>query len=102
MTENKPRRLSDVVESLAPEGTNDARWFLVEHLLMDAKMNVQIARDYLKDIRDWSENEDEQEVAADCLDIIAGMYLDILEHHCTFLSYVSDTDVPERKSRKEL
>ena len=102
MTENKPRRLSDVVESLVPEGANDRRWFMVEQLLMDAKIDVQIARDYLKDIRDQPENENEREIAEDCLDIIAGMYLDILEHYAAFLSYLSDTDVPERIARKEL
>ena len=101
MPENNPRRLSDVVESLAPEGANDRRWAMVEHLLIDARADVQIARDYLKDIRDQSENENEQEVAADCLDIITGMYLDILEHYATFLIYLSDTDVLEKISRKE-
>ena len=101
MTENNPRRLSDIVESLAPEGANDRRWFMVEYLLIDARTDVQIACDYLKDIRNRPENENERKIAEVCLDIIAGMYLDILEHRAAFLSYVSSTSVSEKISGKE-
>ena len=102
MTENKPRRLNEVVSSFAPEGANDRKWFLVEHQLAQAKMSVQIAHETLKDIRDHPENDNEYEIALECVGIVREMTLGILRHYATFLSYLSDTDVPERISRKEL
>ena len=102
MIENKPRRLNEVVPSLAPQGYNDRKWFLIEHCLVDAKVNVQIACNHLYSIVSWPENNNEREIATDCLAICKGMLLDLKEHYATFLSYLSDTDVPERISRKEL
>ena len=63
MTENKPRRLNEVVPPLAPQGSNDRRWFMIEHLLMDAKNDVQIACDYFSDIITQPESEEEREAA---------------------------------------
>ena len=94
--------LSEVVPVLASEGANDARWFLIEHLLMDAKNDVQIACDYLSDIIAQPENNDERGVATDCMDIARMMFREIQGHYAAFLSYLSDTDVPERIARKEL
>jgi len=94
--------LSDVVPQHAEQGANDARWFLVEHLLIDAKMNVQIACDYLSDIIALPENANERGVATDCMDITRMMLRHILDHYATFLSYLSDTDVSERISQMEV
>lgn len=102
MPEDKPRRLNEVVSSLAPEGANDIAWFMVEHQLVQVRMSANVIIEGLKDILIQPENEDERETATACLDIMKGMLLDILEHRATFLSYVSGTDVPERISRKEL
>ena len=102
MTENKPRRLNEVVPSLAPEGANDNRWFLVEHQLVQAKISIRSAAEILAEIGGQPENTQEHLEAKDCLDIVKGMYVDLLKHYTTFLSYLSDTDVPERISRKEL
>ena len=102
MPENKPRRLNEVVPPFAPQGSNDRRWFMIEHLLMDAKNDVQIACDYLKDIEARPENPDERRIAAECLHIMKRNLRSILSHHAWFLSYLSDTDMPERIARKEL
>lgn len=102
MIGNKPRRLNEVISPFAPEGTNDRKWFLVEHQLEQARMSVQIAYEVVKDIRDHPENDKEREIAGDCKSIIKTMRLDVLGFFATFLSYLSGTDVPERISRKEL
>lgn len=102
MTENKPRRLNEVVSAFAPEGANDTNWLLVEHQLVQAKMSVDVACSVLAEIRGNPENNNERKVAEDCYSIARGMRVDILDHYATFLSYLSDTDVPERISRKEL
>lgn len=102
MNENKPQRLSNVVSAWASEGTNDAKWILIEHQLAQCKMSVQIAMATLWDVVALAENEGEAEIAMDCYNIVRGMELDVLEHYTTFLSYLSGTDVSDRMSRKEL
>ena len=102
MTENNPRRLSEIVSPLAPEGANDTDWFLIEHQLIQAKMSVDVALSTLLEVASNPESADERRVAWDCHDIVRGMRLDILEHYTAFLHYLSGTDVPERIVRKEL
>ena len=102
MTENKPRRLSDVVESLAPEGANDIRWFLVKHQLAQAKMSLETARTALYNIVTYPENAEEREIAEDCENMVKGMYVRFLNYYTSVLSYLSGADVPERIARKEL
>ena len=102
MPENKPRRLNEIVPFFAPEGANDRRWFLVEHQLIQARTSAHAVVVVLEKIVAQPENMREGMIAEDCLRIMKGMYLDIQEHYATFLSYLSDTDVPERISRKEL
>ena len=102
MTENKPTRLNEVVSTFAPEGANDSKWFLAEHQLEQARMSVQIAHEVLKDIMTSPEDDKEREIAGDCESIVKAMRLDVLGFFATFLSCLSDTDVPERISRKEL
>ena len=102
MPENKPRRLNEVVPSLAPEGANDRRWFLLEYQMEEAKLIVEAMIGTLEEIIALPENENEREVADDCQLIVRSMRANILGHRATFLSYLSDTDVPERISRKEL
>ena len=101
MIEDKSRRLSDAVSVFAPEGTNDARWFQVEHQLTHAKISIEAAHSSLMSIINDPENAGEREIAWDCHEIVRAMYLDILGHHAAFKSYLSDTDVPERIARKE-
>ena len=102
MTKNRPRHLNEVISTFAPEGANDARWFMVDHLLIDARMNIQVTLSKLSEIKTVPENDEEKMIAKDCYDIVRGLYLDIHEHYAAFLSYLSDTDVPERIARKEL
>ena len=102
MPNDKPRRLNEIIDTFAPEGSNDKRWFLVEHQLEQVKQSAQIVVGSLKIIADNPENEDERQVAEDCFDICKGMFLDIQEHYAQFLSYLSGTGVPERIGRKEI
>ena len=102
MTENKPRRLSDIVEPLAPEGANDARWYMIGHQLIQAKMSIDSACSTLSEVAHNPESANERKVAWDCYDMVKSLCLDILEHYAAFLSYLSGTDVPERIARKEL
>ena len=102
MTENEYRRLSEVAGTFAPEGANDVRWFMIEHQLIDARMNIQIALSKLSEIACNPENAEDRTIAWDCYDIVRGLYLDVHEHYAAFLSYLSDMDVPERIARKEL
>jgi len=102
MSGNKPQRLSEVVPQFAPQGVNDARWFMVEHELLHGKICFQTAMDYLLDIITYPENGSERLHAKECLDICRDMVLSIQGRYLTLLSYLSGTDVPERISRKEL
>jgi len=101
MSENKPQRLSEVIPQFAPQGANDTRWFMVEHELVQGKICFQIAMDYLLDIIKHPENESECLHAKECFKICVGMILNVQDRHLALLSYLSDTDVPERISRKE-
>ena len=98
----KPQRLNEVVDAFAPQGANDARWFLVEHQLEQVKMSARTVTGALKTIEARAENEAERQTAEDCLAICEPMLLEILRAWSTFLGYLSDTDVSERISRKEL
>jgi len=100
MTENTPLRLSEVIDSLAPQGANDVRWFLVEHQLEQTVMSARTIVGSLKLIVERPENEEERQLAEDCLDFMKGMLCDILRERASFRSYLSGTDVPERISRK--
>ncbi len=102
MSGNKPQRLSDIVPPYAAQGYHDRKWFLVEHLLENAMTDVEIAIDTLREVANWPENESERDVAKDCLEWVNALHLSALQTHATLLSYLSDTDVPERISRKEL
>lgn len=102
MTENKPRRLNEVLGPLAPQGTNDTRWFLIEHQLEQISMSARIVKGSVATIADRPENENERQVAEDCLEICSKMLVDILGHRATILSYLSGTDVPERVSKTEV
>ena len=102
MTENNPRRLVEVVYDLVPEKADDRRWFRVEHQFEQVRFSTLEILQTLTKLAEWSENLSDRKLAKDCYYIIRGMYLDIQEHYATYLSYLSDTDVPERISRKEL
>lgn len=102
MMKKKTSRLSDIVPQFAPEGANDYKWFLVEHQLTQAKMSLQSAIQTLVEIGSLPENKDERNFATDCLGILMPARRQLLSNYATFLSYLSDTDVPERISRKEL
>lgn len=102
LSENKPQRLSDVLPSFAPQGSNDARWFLVEHQLEQAITSARCVVGSLRVITQRPENEEELLLAEDCLSFMEAMLCDILGAKASFLSYLSGTDVSERISQKEL
>jgi len=102
MPENKPQRLSDVIRDRVPEEAQDRRWFRVEHQMEQVRFSTLEILLTLSKLAEWSGNAEDRKVAADCLSIMRGMYLDIQEHYATFLSYLSGTDVSERISRTEV
>ena len=99
---DRPQRLNQVLDIHAPQGANDARWYLVEHQLEQTVMSAQTVVGSLSIIKDRPENEEERQIAEDCLDYAEGMLCDILGARAAFRSYLSGTDVSERISRKEL
>lgn len=98
----KPQRLSEVLDTFVPQGANDARWFLAEHQLEQTIMSARTVVGCLDTIAQRPENEEERELAEDCLSYMDAMLCDILGAKAAFLSYLSGSDVPERISRKEL
>lgn len=102
MPENKPRRLDEVVSLFAPEGDNDGRWFLVEHQLEQTIISARVIVGSLRIITARPENEEERQIADDCLSYMKPMLCDILEARASFQSYLSDTDVPDRISNMEV
>lgn len=99
---DKSQRLNEILDTFAPEGANDRRWFFIEHQLEQAVVSAQSVVGFLKSIERWPENAEERELAKDCLQFAQAMLLDILSTKASFLGYLSDTSVPERISRKEL
>lgn len=102
MPKTKPRRLNEVVDAFAPQGSNDRRWFFIEHQLEQVVVSARSVVGSLELIVGRPENSEEAYVADDCLGFMRDMLADILEARASFLSYLSGTDVPERISRKEL
>jgi len=102
VSEDKPRRLNEVISPFAPQGANDARWFFVEHQLVQVKFSLAAALSSLNEIVAMPENEHERELASDCAGMARGMRRHVLGHYATLLSYLSDTDVSERISRTEV
>jgi len=102
MPENKPQRLSEVLNTFAPQGSNDARWHLIEHQLEQTIMSARTVVGSLRIISQKPENEEELLLAEDCLSYMEAMLCDILGAKAAFLSYLSGTDVPERIAGKEL
>jgi len=102
MPKTKPQRLSEVIDAFAPQGSNDARWFLVEHQLGQIKMSARTVIGTLKTIKARPENLSEYQITEDCLAICEPLLVEILETWAVFLSYHSDTYVLEIISRKEL
>jgi len=98
----KPQRLNEILDTFAPQGSNDARWFLVEHQLEQLKMSARTVLGCLRIVAEKPENEEERLIAEDCLAITEPLLVEILETWATLLSYLSGTDVSERISRKEL
>lgn len=102
MPEDKPRRLNEVLDTFAPQGSNDKRWFLVEHQLEQVKLSTRTVVGSLAIVKDRPENEEERQAAEDCLAICEPLLVEVLQTWAVFLSYLSGTDVSERISRKEL
>lgn len=102
MPENKPQRLSDILHTFAPQGTNDKRWLLVEHQLEQVRLSAMASVGSLKVIAARPEYEEERQLAEDCLSYIEAMNRHILEARASFMCYLSGTDVPERIAGKEL
>jgi len=102
MTEPTRTRLSEVVETFAPQGANDSRWFLMEHHLMQAKLSLQEAQRAAVQIYANPENAREGELANDCFVFIARAYAEFLAQHAALLAYISDSDISERVGNVEL
>jgi len=98
----KPQRLNEVLDIHAPQGANDARWYLIEHQWEQAVMSARTVVGSLTIITHRPENEEERQIAEDCLSYAEAMLCDILGAKASFLSYLSATDVAERIARKEL
>jgi len=102
MSQTKPPTLSQILGNSAPQGSNDVRWFFVEHQLEQAVVSARAVVGSLKLIVERPENEEERQLAEDCLCFMKGMLCDILRERASFLSYLSGTDVSERISRTEV
>jgi len=102
MSQTKPPTLSQILGNFAPEGSNDARWFLFEHQLEQAKISLHAVVGTLKVIAQRPENHGEGEIAEDCLSYMEAALCDLLGARASILSYLSGTDVPERISRTEV
>ena len=102
MPENKPRSLNEILDLFAPPGANDSRWFLFEHQLEQIRISAMTCAGTLELIAARPENHQERVAAQDCLEYCKAMLTKILGHRASIHSYLSDTDVPERISRKEV
>jgi hypothetical protein len=98
----KPQRLNEVLDTFAPQGSNDRRWFFVEHQLEQVVVSARSVVGSLETIEMRPENDEERWAADACLCYMKVMLRHILDAKAAFLSYLSDTDVPERIGRKEL
>lgn len=101
-TENKPKSLSEALGLFAPEGANDARWYLIEHQLEQVKISARTVVGSLQCIVDKPESAEEGYIADDCLSFARSMLCDILGHIASIYSYLSNSDVLERVARKEM
>ena len=102
MSRNNPTRLSEIIDRYAPEGANDARWFLFEHQLEQAKISAQTVVGTLKNIAARPENEAEREAAQDCAEYCLTMLTGILAARASCGSYLSGTNIADRVARKEM
>jgi hypothetical protein len=101
MPEQKARKLSDVIPQYAPEGSNDARWFLLEHQLYEARFALSHVRSICEAVGDLPENEEERELARSVLEIISGTYVRLLGDYAAVHALLSGSDVAERMGGKE-
>ena len=101
MKTNKPRRLSEITNEYAPQGSNDRLWATIEHQLEQIRLSSSLVEEALETIAYSPENEEERLIAEDCKVIYRGTLRQIYHARSSFLHYLSDTDVPERISRKE-
>jgi hypothetical protein len=102
MPDNKPTKLSDIIDPYAPQGTNDRRWFEFEHHLIQAAMSTADAFLTLMEIVDTPENDHEKLLALDCASLARRLHTVTLGKHAAILAYLSKTEIPEKISRKEL
>ena len=99
---NQPRRLSEVVDvPTAPQGSNDGRWFLLEHQLYQARVSLYQVRLLCEQIGDLPENDEEWELARSVLEIITPVYTRLLGARSSVLALLAGTEVAERVRRME-
>jgi len=99
---SEPNRLSEVVDTFAPEGANDRKWFLMEHHLMQAKLSLQEAQRAAVQIYANPENDEDGQLANDCFVFIARIHAEFLAQHAALLAHISDSDISERVGNVEL
>ena len=101
MKANKPRRLSEIINEYAPQGSNDWLWETIRHQMEQIRLSSSLVEEALETIAYNPENEEERLIAEDCIIIHRGTLRRVHDARSSFLHYLSDTDVPERISRKE-
>ena len=96
------RKLSEVVETAAArQGENDAKWFLMEHQLYEARVALQLARLQMELVCDAPENDDESELASAVLEILSPTYVRVLGDLAAIKSLLAGTETAERIGGQE-
>jgi len=90
-----------VVDTPAPQGLNDRRWFLLEHQQSQAQFSLQTARVQCEVIGDNPENPQEWELARASLEIISPIYVQVLGAMASVHSLLAGSEVAERVGRME-
>ena len=94
---NQPRKLSEVVETAAArQGENDAKWFLMEHQLYEARVALQMARLQMELVCDAPENDEEFELARAVLEFLTPAYTRVLGALSSTKSLMAGTETAER------
>lgn len=97
-----PRRLSEVIEtSVAHQGENDGKWFLMEHQVYEARLALQVARHQMELVCDNPENEEDYELASAVLEILTPTYVQMLGKLAAIKALLAGTEIAERIGGQE-
>lgn len=101
MSNQKARKLSEVVDTTTMQGINDARWFLLEHQIYQVIVSLQSARQVCEMIGDRAENGDEWELARAALEELTPVYIDTLQMRQNVSQLMASSKIAERVGRVE-